>query len=545
MNLSQNPFYILQASPRDTRQRIMELAEERSLLTDPETCSQARLALTTPRKRLAAEVAWLPGIGPTRAGNMLALVASSPEKLFTTENLPPVARANLLAAGIARVFDGSDENITPEDITEWVIELAWEFEDIEPESLRTLINEEREVAGFPPVPDTQDIEAALQEQRQYCRQIIKSALDTLPSRELVEAVTLIVDSATDNGWEPGPVLVADLADLYEIEAQPFLEKEEENINLLVKKLRDTADAKAPDTILAPIVEQLISVVKNWDTVAQPIQVSMKGRGLDHGASHRVARLVRELSIHLFNKHDKLDFSQQLTDMLQEVFAEVGKVADLTAEDAGTLERIAEERIRQKQEKNRRAVPQIKRNFCSITIGHGPFEKTLEYSPLGILWENRCWLPESITRVRWGANHIAFGNASELVSIKIENSEDYRRFVACLSQEVGADLLSEYLVGLQSGKKYRFGSAVLSADGMELEHRTSRGQNERVFCRWDELTVWKENDLFCVRKTDDRHIAASFSYLKEDNIPILELAIKALIMREEGKWNNILDKLKHG
>ena len=173
MNLSQNPFYILQASPRDTRQRIMELAEERSLLTDPETCSQARLALTTPRKRLAAEVAWLPGIGPTRARNMLALVESSPGKLFTAQNLPPVARANLLAAGMARVFDGSDENITPEDITEWVIELAWEFEDIEPESLRTLINEERNIAGFPPVPDTQDIEAALQEQCQYCRQVIK------------------------------------------------------------------------------------------------------------------------------------------------------------------------------------------------------------------------------------------------------------------------------------------------------------------------------------------------------------------------------------
>lgn len=545
MDLLQNPFYILQASPRDTRQRIMELADERSLLADPETCSQARLALTTPRKRLAAEIAWLPGIGPTRARNMLALIESSPGKLFTVNNLPPLTRANLLAAAIACIFDGSDENIIPEDVTEWVIELAWEFEDIEPDSLRTLINKEREIAGFPAIQEPQDIEAALQEQRQYYRQVIKSALNTLPSRELVEAVTLIVDSATDNGWEPGPVLAADLADLYEIEAQPFLEKEEENINLLVKKLRDTADAKAPDTALAPIVEQLISIVKNWDTVAQPIQVSMKGRGLDHGASHRIARLVRDLSVHLFNEHDKLHFSQQLTDMLQAVFAEVGKVADLTAEDAETLEQIAQERIHPKEEKKRRPVVPIEQNFCFITIGSGPFEKTLDYSPFGILWENRCWPPESITRVRWGANTVAFGNASELVSIKIENNEDYHRFIDCLGQEIGAYLLSEYLAGLQSGKKYRFGSTILSFDGMELERRTSLGQNERVFCRWDELTVWTEDDRFCVRKTDDRHIAASFSYLKEDNIPILELAIKALMIQKEIRWDKLLDELNHG
>lgn len=544
MDLLQNPFYILQASPRDTRQRIMELADERSLLADPETCSQARLALTTPKKRLAAEIAWLPGIGPTRTRNMLALIESSPGKLFTVNNLPPLTRANLLAAAIACIFDGSDENITPEDLTEWAIELAWEFEDIEPDSLRTLINKERELAGFPAIQEPQDIEAALQEQRQYYRQVIKSALNTLPSKDLVKAVTLIIDSATDNGWEPGPVLAADLADLYEIEAQPFLEKEEENINLLVKKLRDTADAKAPDTVLAPIVEQLISVIKNWDTVAQPIQVSMKGRGLDHGASHRIARLVRDLSVHLFNEHDKLDFSRQLTDMLQAVFAEVGKVADLTAEDAGTLEQIAEERIRQKEEKRRHAA-QIERNFCSITIGRGLFKKTLDYSPLGILWENRCWPLGSITRVRWGANTVAFGNASELVSIKIENREDYRRFIDCLGQEIGAHLLSEYLAGLQNGKKYRFGSTVLSFDGMELERRTSLGQNERVFCHWDELTVWTEDDRFCVRKTDDRQIAASFSCLKEDNIPILELAIKALMIQKEIRWDKLLDELNHG
>ena len=97
-----------------------------------------------------------------------------------------------------------------------------------------------------------------------------------------------------------------------------------------------------------MVNQLIQVVKNWDTVAQPIQVSTKSRGLDHDASLHVAGLVRRLAIHLFNEHGKLDLSQQLTNMLQELFAEVVEVAERTAEDASALDGIAKQ-----QEKNNR------------------------------------------------------------------------------------------------------------------------------------------------------------------------------------------------
>ena len=61
MDLLQNPFYILTATTRDNRQTIMALAEKRALLLDPNECRQARADLTLPRKRLAAEIAWLPG----------------------------------------------------------------------------------------------------------------------------------------------------------------------------------------------------------------------------------------------------------------------------------------------------------------------------------------------------------------------------------------------------------------------------------------------------------------------------------------------------
>jgi len=338
MDLLQNHFHILNASPRDNRRRIMELADERSLLFDSNECMEARSELTNPRKRLSAEVAWLPGIGPKRAGEVLSLIESSPTKLLAVDNLSSIARANLLASGLARLQDHNAD-----DVAEWILEISWAFEDIDPEELSVIINEERVVSGFPEVSDLSAVETEIQERRRHYRQVIKSVLDNLSPKELVEAVTVAVESATDDGEEHGPILIADLIDSYEVEAQGFLDKEEGNIRALVEKLRAAVDAERSDSTLAPMVNQLIQVVKNWDTVAQPIQVSTKSRGLDHDASHRVAGLVRGLAIHMFNEHGKLDFSQQLTNMLQEVFAEVGEVAERTAEDADALGEIAERR----------------------------------------------------------------------------------------------------------------------------------------------------------------------------------------------------------
>jgi hypothetical protein len=340
MDLFQNPFHILAATTRENRRRIMELSDERSLLLDSSECMQARSDLTNPRKRLSAEIAWLPGIGPKRVGEVLSLLESSPSDLLGMDKLASIAQANLLAAGLSRLPDYRSD-----DVAEWTLEIAWAFEDIDTEELCAIINEERIVSGFPEVTDLSAVEAEIQERRRHYRQVIKSALDHLSAKELVEAVTVAVESATDDGEKHGPILIADLVDSYEVEAQAFLEKEEGNIKALVEKLRSAVDAERPDSTLAPMINQLIQVVKNWDTVAQPIQVSTKSRGLDHDASHRVAGLVRGLVIHMFNEHGKLDFSQQLTKMLQEVFAEVGEVVERTAEDAIALDEIAEQRIR--------------------------------------------------------------------------------------------------------------------------------------------------------------------------------------------------------
>lgn len=548
MDILQNPFHILNASPRYNRRRLMELADECSLLSDSDECMEACSELTNPRKRLSAEVSWLPGIGPKRAEEMLSLLESAPEDLLVATSLPSIARTNLLVAGLTRLPD-----LNADDMVKWILEIASTFENIDANELSVLVNEERVVSGFPEVSDISSFEAEIQERRVYYRQVIKAALNNLSSKYLVQAVTDAVESATDYGEEECPVVIADIIDAYEVEAQGFFDEEEDNIKRLVEKLRTAVDSKRPDSTLASMVDQLITVVKNWGFVAQPIQVSAKSQGLDHKASLSIANLVRELAIHMYNEHGKLDFSQQLTNMLQEVFAEVDTVAERTAKDAHVLDEIAEQQVRLTREATHRAEEWRREITYEADVG-AVFKDKLRISPEGIDWKKRHWTLDSITKIRWGGTRhsingipsgttytILFGNDSSYTVIELRREDTYINFIDRLWKSVGIRLLTECINGLRAGKKYYFGSAVMNDYGMELERKKFFGSNERFFCRWEELSIWNANGSFCIAKKEDRKTMREFSYLDEDNIHVLEAAIRMLLKKGGNRLSSILEE----
>ena len=403
---------------------------------------------------------------------MLRYLESAPGTLFGLDELTqfkhilgadrmiPIAQANLLAAWLSRFLDRSSSNVT-----KWVLEIAYVFENIDTEMVRTIINEERIVSGFPAVTDLSAIEMEIKERRHHYRRVITTALDNLSVKERAKVVTMVVEASTDNGGNPGPILVDDLVDSYEINAQEFLEKEEGNIEVLDERIRAAADAKSPDTALTPMVNQLIQAVKNWDTFAQPIQINKKIQGLSHDVSYRVAGRVRKLTIDLFNKYGKLDFAQQLTNMLQEVFAEVGEVAERTAEDAKALDEIAEQRVHLIEAAKKREEEWRREITYEADVGTFFFKNKLRISPEDIEWRGDRWDLDSITRIRWGGTRhsvngvptrttysIIFGNKSNYASIELKDETVYSNFIDRLWRAVGVRLLTEYFEGLREGKK---------------------------------------------------------------------------------------------
>ena len=390
MDLLQNPFYILNATQRDNHHRIMELAEKQSLLSDANKCMEARSELINPRKRTSAEVAWLPGVVPERVYDILLLLESSignrlscdktisiasidslaaalvrvpytekstiGDEVLETLKLPkgdfrevgeflgihtltPIARANLLAARMLRLPD-----YTPDIVAEWILAIVQTFQNINLSEVQAILNVEREASGFPEIRELSDITPEIQNCRRYYQQIIKFALDNIHSvKERSKTVMTVVEFATDNDANHWSILVEDTVDVYEKGAEAFLETEVKNIETQDKKIRIAVDEEVSNTFLTSMVDELLQTIKDWDIIAQPIQLSKDRQGLRHNASHDVADSVRLLAIYLFNEYDKLNLSQQILNVLQEVFTEISAISERITADLETLNRIAERR----------------------------------------------------------------------------------------------------------------------------------------------------------------------------------------------------------
>ena len=394
MDLLQNPFYILTATQRDNRHRIMEFAEERSLLSDVDKCIAARATLINPRKRISAEMAWLPGVASKDAYDILMLLEASagnhlvsdkrtsivstgllstslshlpnartynvadkildslisPNGNFTEISeflginaLTPIARANLLAARMVRLPD-----YTSDFAVKWILAITETFENINPLEVREILNAERKDAGFPEITELSDITTEIQNCRRYYQQVIKFVLESIPSpKERVKAVMIVVESAIDSGESRWPILIEDTLDSYEVGAQAFLESKENNIKTLNQKLRIAAEEEIADTDFDLMVDELTQVVKDWNTIAYPIQLNKNRQGLRHDASHDVSDRVQQLAIHLFNEYDKLGFSRKILIVLKEVFGEIPAIAERVTANLETLNKIIKRREQQK------------------------------------------------------------------------------------------------------------------------------------------------------------------------------------------------------
>src|SRR5690606_5323258 len=116
--LHQSAFSVLGVSTRDNRRRIVELAEEKSLELDHDVCQKARSDLTNPRTRLGAEIAWLPGVSPRKAGQLVESLLNDPMAIREESGLPTLAHLNLLAAA----FEAVDGKHDPDDLAGFIMD---------------------------------------------------------------------------------------------------------------------------------------------------------------------------------------------------------------------------------------------------------------------------------------------------------------------------------------------------------------------------------------------------------------------------------------
>lgn len=525
--LHQSPFAQLDVSTRDNRVRIIEQAEAKSLELDSDVCQKARADLTNPRIRLAAEVAWLPGISPKKTASLLDTLLKRPMALRTETGIPRLAHANLIAAALDTIETGD----LALDVSVFIAELAYFSDQIDPGQVAKEVNEDRVVSGFPEIKSLDQTESELIERKRYYVNAIKAALNRLSPQTLVESLTLAVNRETNNGKDYGSDLLHDLVDSYALEVQSVLDREVENANKLAQAARDTA--LHGESAVVQLIGRLEAVVRNWSKLAKPIQISASARGIRNNNSRNLADLIRELSLELFNKHDFLSSATQLTRLVLDVFTDLPDMFELAKEDAKALVDIEAKRMHAKK------VDEELKKKISFSAEMGTFIKDkLSISSEGISWKKRHFPLELITAARWGAVKrsingipsgtdytIALATRNGEMTINPTTEAIYSGFVDALWRAVGVRLLFEISDFLKSGKTVILGDMSIDDGGVVLLKHKMLGRAEPIHFDWHQVVVTTNNGAFVISAQHDAKTYGSASYINAWNTHVIEYLIR--------------------
>lgn len=538
----ENPFFILKASTRDRKAHLNELAEEAVLHGDHEAAINARNVLSNPRTRLAAEVAWYPGLSPKRIALTLEHIAGG--GFPALDGFNALSCANFLTDSLEGLFKQG-----PAELQEGIEILASYVEDIEVDDVLTAINEDRQAGGFPAITDSSLVEAEINERFKHYERTATALLEELPSVEMVEVYERLISASTYEGEEAGHRLVDALMNSYELKASSFLSEEADRIRILVDKAKAAADRHVDERQVRASVNEIISALRVWDRVAQPIQVAYKSRGLDHDESKGLAFTARGLGIHLFNQHDYLEDAKLMSEALQELFAEVAAVSDRVEDDIQALEDIVIERAERKRNEVANEAD-FSREITYETEFGLIFKDKFRISPSGFDYKGSLVPLEQISGVRWGAvkkstngiptgtdYYFGYGTPTTFVQLQ-PNSHQYEAIVQKAWRAVCIRLLLAWIEDWGKGRSVTIGGVSVSDDGLILRRSRFLKEDETRFFSWFDVTKSAHNGFLSFYGKPEKNFSASFSYKDDWNIHIFDFAIGKIWEGKASKLSKI-------
>ena len=345
MNFADNPFFLLDASPRDSKSALHEKSENKSFDLDEETCRNAERILLNPKKRLEAEISWFPGISPRKTKELFAQIkVAAQDGNYNSSfflDLDNLVRANALALFIS---DVSVKSLNKEYIKRIVEDFCIATSDFDKEEILSSINEDRTAAGFSKIIDDDTLEQELKNTYHLYKQILHAFLDQLDSGMIVEILTALIEEITETGeaeckWWLLDSIISD----YEVDVCSFFEKQEEQIDADINEITRLIEEDPSSESLPACVDKLENDVLLWDKIAQPIQVLYKSKGLEHKRSSSLAQKVRDLAVAIYNNHELTDLSERISRLLLGVFAEVPLVAETISDDLKFLTTSAKDK----------------------------------------------------------------------------------------------------------------------------------------------------------------------------------------------------------
>jgi len=318
--LLDNPFHLLGAGPEDERETLVLRVDDLTLTV--EGAETALAVLTHPRKRLGAEMAWLPGVGPERRRELLRLLESG--ELPPTgdlSDLPPLAACNFAASLLAR-----HPGLPYRQLYDWgLFFMPWAFEHVRLGPLLEEINSTRAEAGFQAFIDQ---DAASDELKSLQDRYLSAVCGALAVRSSAECIQLMADMVSRETEDYLPVLNTRLLELYEGEALAFFEEEGAAIESFCRGVEKLADFRRHKPPLTDILTALWRSAANWAYVGRPLFMAALHQGLKQERTEEMASGILNLSADLSNRFHNEKLADYLNNILLALFPhlEISEIA---------------------------------------------------------------------------------------------------------------------------------------------------------------------------------------------------------------------------
>lgn len=514
MTIKENPFYILGATPRDNRQKIQELVDEKSLSLDMNVCVEARSILTNPRRRLAAELSWLPGVSIKQMKTVVKELDSKELDPETLEHLPSLAGFNAILGYLT-----SGAKLTLKDQENIIFALAQNYDAVKPESIMKIINEDRAISGFPEVTELSVVQDEIAELKNSAMHSLQEMFSTV-SLSQQNKITLNLMGRCEKEKKNYELIDDVIDNIYALEVQKNIESIRAKVENAIKEVEKASTSKSK---IAAAVDNLISELKDFDDIMQPIQLSTQKRGLEHDITRDIAIQVRKVCL-LLGKRDMLNYAEKITEAMNDYFREVDSIESLTSKD---LEQIKQ--IRKTEKEHEKAIE------CKIYHTTFSGTKTLAISSKGVSFGEQSYKLEEITNIRYGVkldqnrnlrSFVAFGTDEEEIQIKwlqasLYGDCDYLKFTGCLWKAVGVRILKAMVAQLALGKSiYGF----IYDTKVELENTYSFGKDTKT-CKWSEVSVKSEGGNLIIYETAHPAYEHQLSFMSVENAVVLSVLLK--------------------
>jgi hypothetical protein len=529
-NILLNPFFVLKVSPRSSREEIFQAAEHVALVAESDGCAESRSILVNPRRRLDAEVSWFPGLSPKRVIALLDVLDADPGSVMSQANLSGLAYVNFLSAYLAKGVHSD----SPEIFAAVLDALTSELDSLDREGVLEDINADRTVAGFPALSDVSLLDEVIDSHVRNISDVVGAAFDDLATEKMIEIVTRYAETWTDAGEDLLSDFAESVLNRYETQSHAFLESESEAISGLIERAAKIA-ASNPSLLQKNIVE-IETATRNWDSVAQPIQLLAKAKGITHEVSRNLGFKIRSLSIELHNEHSLTDLAERVSRLVSEVFDELPELAEKAEEDLRALGEIKESRASEENERRQRLAELAYEAEIGLV-----FKEKLVLSGAHIAYGATRFSLDQITRVRWGGVRnsvngiptgtdytIAFGDATREAVVSLRRGKVYEEFTSRLWKAVGVELLFKIIAELRNGRVFSFSGPMSIAD--EYVELTKGGSffssAETKRYRWADVTVSSYGGDFEITSTNEKKFSGSMSYIYTANAHVFEVLIRA-------------------